>query len=83
VVILPRRGTLVADLNESDLDRIYEMRSVLEGEAARRRAHLARLAVLTRLVEVRARDRAELQRVSLDACAWVLRRGAGEDYANR
>jgi DNA-binding GntR family transcriptional regulator len=34
VVILPRRGTLVADLNESDLGRIYEMRSVLEPLAA-------------------------------------------------
>ena len=34
VVILPRRGTLVADLNESDLERIYEMRSVLEPQAA-------------------------------------------------
>ena len=34
VVILPRRGTLVADLNESDLGRIYEMRSVLEPQAA-------------------------------------------------
>lgn len=34
VVILPRRGTLVADLNDSDLGRIYEMRSVLEPQAA-------------------------------------------------
>ena len=64
-------------------DQHAEMRSVLEGEAARRRAHLARLAVLTRLVEVRAKERAELQRASLEACAWVLRRGAGEDHANR
>ncbi len=34
VVILPRRGTLVADLNDSDLERIYELRSVLEPQAA-------------------------------------------------
>jgi DNA-binding GntR family transcriptional regulator len=34
VVILPRRGTLVADLSDSDLDRIYELRSVLEPQAA-------------------------------------------------
>ena len=34
VVILPRRGTLVADLNDSDLGRIYELRSVLEPQAA-------------------------------------------------
>ena len=34
VVILPRRGTLVADLSDSDLGRIFELRSVLEPQAA-------------------------------------------------
>jgi len=34
VVILPRRGTLVADLSDSDLGQIYELRSVLEPQAA-------------------------------------------------
>ena len=35
VVILPRRGTLVADLNSSDLQKIFEMRLELETLAAR------------------------------------------------
>lgn len=35
VVILPRRGTLVADLNASDLSKIYEMRVELETLACR------------------------------------------------
>src|SRR4051812_44007774 len=34
VVILPRRGTLVADLNFSDLQKIFEIRSELEALAA-------------------------------------------------
>lgn len=34
VVILPRRGTLVADLNLSDLQKIFEMRIELEALAA-------------------------------------------------
>ncbi len=35
VVILPRRGTLVADMNREDLGRIFELRSELESLAAR------------------------------------------------
>lgn len=34
VVILPRRGTLVADINADDLAKIFEMRVELEGLAA-------------------------------------------------
>jgi DNA-binding GntR family transcriptional regulator len=34
VVILPRRGTLVADLNPADLNKIFEMRVELEALAA-------------------------------------------------
>jgi DNA-binding GntR family transcriptional regulator len=34
VVILPRRGTLVADLNPADLSKIFEMRVELEALAA-------------------------------------------------
>jgi DNA-binding GntR family transcriptional regulator len=34
VVILPRRGTMVADLNPSDVGKIFEMRIELEGLAA-------------------------------------------------
>ena len=41
VVILPRRGTLVADLNASDLSKIYEMRVELETLAARLAAERA------------------------------------------
>lgn len=35
IVILPRRGTIVADLNASDLAKIYEMRLELEPLAVR------------------------------------------------
>lgn len=35
VVILPRRGTIVADLNLSDLQKIFEVRLELEVYAAR------------------------------------------------
>ena len=41
VVILPRRGTLVADLNLSDLQKIFEMRLELETLAARLAAERA------------------------------------------
>lgn len=41
VVILPRRGTLVADLNASDLSKIYEMRIELETLATRLAAERA------------------------------------------
>lgn len=41
VVILPRRGTIVADLNPSDLHKIFEMRVELETLAARLAAERA------------------------------------------
>lgn len=41
VIILPRRGTLVADLNLSDLQKIYEMRTELEVLAAQLAAQRA------------------------------------------
>ena len=41
VVILPRRGTMVADVNMSDLQKIYEMRIELEPYAARLAAERA------------------------------------------
>ncbi|MFN8493054.1 MAG: GntR family transcriptional regulator [Caldilineaceae bacterium] len=41
VVILPRRGTIVADLNFSDLQKIFEMRSELEALAAQLAAQRA------------------------------------------
>ncbi|MFL5803775.1 MAG: GntR family transcriptional regulator [Roseiflexaceae bacterium] len=41
VVILPRRGTIVADLNMSDLQKIFEIRLELEALAARLAAQRA------------------------------------------
>lgn len=41
VVILPRRGTLVADLNTQDLEKIFEIRLELETLAARLAAQRA------------------------------------------
>ena len=42
VVILPRRGTLVAELDAADLQEIFELRVELEGLAARLAAERAR-----------------------------------------
>lgn len=71
VVILPRRGTLVADLSDSDLERIFEMRSVLEpqaaGLAAERGTHEQRVA----LADVIARTHAELARATPDRRALI------------
>ena len=41
VVILPRRGTLVAELDAADLQEIFELRVELEGLAARLAAESA------------------------------------------
>ncbi len=41
IVILPRRGTIVADLNMSDLQKIFELRLVLETSMARLAAERA------------------------------------------
>ncbi len=41
VVILPRRGTIVADLHPNDLSKIFEMRIELEALSARRAAERA------------------------------------------
>ena len=41
VVILPRRGTLVAELDAADLQEIFELRVELEGLAARLAAERA------------------------------------------
>lgn len=60
VVILPRRGTLVADLNESDLDRIYEMRSVLEPLAAGLAAERGSAEQRAALADVMERTRVAL-----------------------
>src|SRR3954468_3822167 len=54
VVILPRRGTLVAELDAADLQEIFELRVELEGLAARlaaERAGPAERETLSALVE--------------------------------
>ncbi len=52
VVILPRRGTIVADLNFSDLQKIFEMRIELEALAAQLAAQRATLEQLTEMENV-------------------------------
>lgn len=60
VVILPRRGTLVADLDAGDLGRIYELRSVVEPLAAALAAERGTLEQRAALGDVIERMRAEL-----------------------
>ena len=53
VVILPRRGTIVADLNLSDLQKIFELRLELEALATRyaaQRATPTQIAEMERLI---------------------------------
>lgn len=71
VVILPRRGTLVADLNDSDLDRIFEMRSVLEPQAAGLAAERGTDEQRAALAGVIARTHAELARPTPDRRALI------------
>jgi DNA-binding GntR family transcriptional regulator len=71
VVILPRRGTLVADLNDSDLDRIYEMRSVLEPQAAGLAAERGTDEQRAALAGVIARTHVELGRTTPDRRALI------------
>mgnify|MGYP006268306531 CR=1 FL=1 len=66
VVILPRRGTLVADLNDSDLGRIYELRSVLEPQAAELAAQRGTDEQRAALAAVIAAMHAELARSTPD-----------------
>lgn len=66
VVILPRRGTLVADLNDSDLGRIYELRSVLEPQAAELAAERGTAEQRAALAGVIAAMHAELARPTPD-----------------
>lgn len=71
VVILPRRGTLVADLNDSDLDRIFEMRSVLEPQAAGLAAERGSDEQRAALADVIARTHTELARATPDRRALI------------
>lgn len=60
VVILPRRGTIVADLNAADLAKIFELRVELEGLAAGLAAQRAGVAELTALDGLMRRTEAAL-----------------------
>ena len=54
VVILPRRGTLVADLNMDNLQKIFEIRLELETLAARLAAERATAAQITQMEQLLA-----------------------------
>jgi DNA-binding GntR family transcriptional regulator len=54
VVILPRRGTMVADLNFSDLQKIFEMRLELESLTARLAAQRASREALSAMTDLLA-----------------------------
>jgi DNA-binding GntR family transcriptional regulator len=60
VVILPRRGTIVADLHPADIENIFEMRLELEALAAELAALRATPAELDALDELMTQTRAEL-----------------------
>jgi DNA-binding GntR family transcriptional regulator len=60
VVILPRRGTIVADLNAADLAKIFELRVELEGLAAGLAARRAGVEDLTELDALMRRTEAAL-----------------------
>jgi DNA-binding GntR family transcriptional regulator len=60
VVILPRRGTIVADLHPADIENIFEMRLELEALAAELAALRATPAELAALDGLIGRTRAEL-----------------------
>jgi DNA-binding GntR family transcriptional regulator len=61
VVILPRRGTMVADLHPADIENIFEMRIELEALAAELAAGRASAAELAQLETLMQRTRAELE----------------------
>jgi DNA-binding GntR family transcriptional regulator len=62
VVILPRRGTIVADLNMSDLQKIFEMRLELEMYAVRLAAERATPAQITEMEALFAQSDEIIQR---------------------
>lgn len=62
VVILPRRGTIVADLNMSDLQKIFEMRLELEIYAVRLAAERAAPAEVAEMEALLAKSDEIIQR---------------------
>jgi DNA-binding GntR family transcriptional regulator len=49
IIIMPRRGTIVADLNTSDLQKLYEIRLALESMAVRLAAERATPGEIARM----------------------------------
>jgi DNA-binding GntR family transcriptional regulator len=80
VVIYPRRGTFVSEINITDLAQISELRMLLEGHAAYRAAECATSADVkeakelgTRLRLADRRDRQELMQLDAEVHAFVHR----------
>ena len=71
VVILPRRGTIVADLNPADLAKIFEMRVELEGLAAGLAAERATPAEVAALDDLMERTAAALAQEPTDHRALI------------
>jgi DNA-binding GntR family transcriptional regulator len=86
VVILPRRGTIVADLNISDLQKIFEMRVELEVMAVRlaaERALPAHIAAMDQLLAgaealLQGGDNYELIRLDHEAHRLIARAAQNE-----
>jgi DNA-binding GntR family transcriptional regulator len=86
VVILPRRGTIVADLNMSDLQKIFEMRVELEVMAVRlaaERALPAHIAAMDQLLAgaealLQGGDNYELIRLDHEAHRLIARAAQNE-----
>jgi DNA-binding GntR family transcriptional regulator len=74
VKVLPNRGAVVANLDDSDLDDIFELRALLEGYGARRAAasatdaHLSALGALCDEMEERHARRSRSRRFDEIAC---------------
>lgn len=66
VVIMPRRGTLVADVNPADLHALFEVRIELEGLAAELAATRATPRQLDALADLMTRTRTALAAVPPD-----------------
>lgn len=82
VVILPRRGMLVADLNLADLHKIFELRLELEPLAASlaaRRARPEQIAALEALFELPDGDLPARQLIEVDHRAHQLIAAAAQN----
>lgn len=90
VLILPRRGTLVADLNLSDLHKIFEMRIELEALAAglaAQRATSTQLAAMEALLAkveplLQSNDNVQLLEIDHQLHALIAQSAHNEFLAN-